>query len=164
MDRAALDAEIAAFLSSESDDDSAAGLGTRTVVGAKLEPALVAVSDGGSAPRVGPLTLVEQCCRVLAKNLHQLRTLDQMPEELAATVADMVETDRKMLHDDGLAVWLGAVVGMQFATCKPANVDRTKKVEHELCLRWAENITDRGLRHLATVHVTLLVVFFEMFP
>ena len=45
----------------------------------------------------------------------------------------------------GLAVWLGAVVGFQAGQLQGEQGDEE---DHELCLRWAESLTDRGMRHL----------------
>lgn len=109
LDLASLEADIASFLS-DSDDaaapaDSAAASTppispTRRNAGSpgRIVEAPGGGVDGGGG---GPLTLVESCCRCLAKNLQQLKALEQLPEDLAAAVGEAIEEDRRLLQDDG---------------------------------------------------------------
>ena len=72
--------------------------------------------------------------RLLARHLHALALLDDLPEHLAATVRDSIRRDRSLLGDDGLGVWLDAVL----------ETGDTR----QLSLRWAQGLTDSGLGQL----------------
>ena len=79
-------------------------------------------------------TLQELVCAFLARHLHTLALLDDLPEHLAATVRDSIRRDRSLLGDDGLGVWLDAVL----------ETGDTR----QLSLRWAQGLTDSGLGQL----------------
>ena len=82
----------------------------------------------------GVRTLQELVCAFLARHLHALALLDDLPEHLAATVRDSIRRDRSLLCDDGLGVWLDAVL----------ETGDTR----QLSLRWAQGLTDSGLGQL----------------
>ena len=79
-------------------------------------------------------TLQELVCAFLARHLHTLALLDDLPEHLAATVRASIRRDRSLLGDDGLGVWLDAVL----------ETGDTR----QLSLRWAQGLTDSGLGQL----------------
>ncbi len=147
MDRSALDDELADFFSSDEDDaepapepwtrpshegggetgTAAVAVAVRTTVAAPPPPSL-------SRSRGVP-TLQRRCCEWLARNLGALDDLDDLPEHLSSQVKDAIEADRRLLEDDGLEVWLAAVVKSGATTA--------------LCLRWASGLTDAGMVALA---------------
>lgn len=77
-------------------------------------------------------------CGVLARHLHLMDSLDDLPEHLAAEVRLAIQHDRRLLSDDGLSVWLDAVFAGRSAI--------------HLNLRWASSLSDEGLRGLAAQH------------
>eukprot|EP01043_Picozoa_sp_COSAG02_P018228 COSAG02_NODE_846_length_16565_cov_20.404627_6_plen_461_part_00 len=156
MDRSALDDELADFFSSEDEDDAAqpapeprtqTGLhegageaatvtGVVAVAGAMRTTAGVAPPPPPSLSRArGVPTLQRRCCEWLARNLGALDDLDDLPEHLSSQVKEAIEADRRLLEDDGLDVWLAAVVKSGATTA--------------LCLRWASGLTDVGMVALA---------------
>jgi len=91
------------------------------------------------APRAeqpaGALSLQQSCCAWLARNLQEIDALEDLPDHLAHMVRGFIQQDRRQLNDEGLVVWLEAVIAERAA-------------EH-LSLRWASSIGDLGLRVLA---------------
>ena len=87
--------------------------------------------EGGGVP-----SLQELCCEVLAKHLHAIGSLELLPDHLAELVRAAIQRDRRLIDDQGLAVWLGAVSRGGSTT--------------RLDLRWASSLTDHGLKMLAT--------------
>lgn len=144
MDRSALDAELADFFSSDEDGGTdlgsppePVGLSTRLSHGAaELEKARGDAASPAALPPPlsrarGAPTLQRRCCEWLARNLGALDDLDDLPEHLSSQVKDAIEADRRLLEDDGLEVWLAAVVKTGVTTA--------------LCLRWASGLTDAGM-------------------
>ena len=82
----------------------------------------------------GVRTLQDLVCTFLARHLHTLALLDDLPEHLASTVRASIRRDRSLLSDDGLGVWLDAVL----------ETGDTR----QLSLRWAQGLTDSGLGQL----------------
>jgi hypothetical protein len=85
-------------------------------------------------------TLQLLCCGVLARHLHELDSLDDLPYHLAAEVRGAIQRDRRLLSDDGLAVWMDAVF---------ASAEARHAAQRRLNLRWAASLTDGGLGVLA---------------
>ena len=73
-----------------------------------LQAERLTLSPPATSGRVG--TLQELVCTFLARHLHTLALLDDLPEHLAATVRASIRRDRSLLSDDGLGVWLDAVL------------------------------------------------------
>ena len=82
-------------------------------------------------------SLQELCCGILARHLHQLESLDDLPDHLASLIRNAIQQDRRLLNDEGLRVWVEAVV---------AN-GQTRNIS----LRWSSNVTDHGLTVLASM-------------
>lgn len=97
-----------------------------------LQAERLTLSPPAASGRVG--TLQELVCTFLARHLHTLALLDDLPEHLAATVRASIRRDRSLLSDDGLGVWLDAVL----------ETGDTR----QLSLRWAQGLTDSGLGQL----------------
>ena len=76
-------------------------------------------------------------CQVIAQHLHQIESLDDLPDHLASVVRSAIQQDRRLLSDDALAVWLSAASRGGSAT--------------RLNLRWASSLSDEGMRVLATI-------------
>ena len=91
-----------------------------------------------SPPAGGVRTLQELVCAFLARHLHTLALLDDLPEHLAATVRASIRRDRSLLSDDGLGVWLDALL----------ETGDTSGDGRQLSLRWAQGLTDSGLGQL----------------
>ena len=149
MDRSALEAELGDFFSSSDDDEAPERREPepepepeqRPAAGAAPSAAAAAAASAASAlpPPLsrgrGVPTLQRRCCEWLARNLGALDDLDDLPEHLSAQVIEAIEADRRLLEDDGLDVWLAAVVSSGATTA--------------LCLRWASGLTDAGMVALA---------------
>lgn len=85
-------------------------------------------------------SLVTLCCSWLARYLHAIESLDALPPHLASEVRAAIERDRRLLSDDGLGVWLDAVLGDE---------SRARNLRQRLSLRWASALGDEGLRQFA---------------
>ena len=83
----------------------------------------------------GVPSLQELTSHALARNLHQLDSLNDLPEHLSALVRGAIQRDRRLLKDDSISVWLSAAIDSGTA--------------RRLNLRWASSITDDALRTLA---------------
>ena len=160
MDRAGLDAELADFFSSDEEvvTPSPAPLGYSGVGAQRPNYQFPRGSAGAAAAAVaarGPLvlppaapppptsqvgrgvpTLQACCCSWLARHLHLIDDLDDLPPHLKDLVLAAIEADRRLLDDAGLAVWLGAVLNGCGTTTR-------------LCLRWASGLTDASILTLA---------------
>jgi len=86
-----------------------------------------------AAPSAGVPSLQALLCHWLAKNLHVIEALDDLPPHLADLVRTEIRADRSLLRDDAVAVWLEAI-----------DFDA-----RHLSLRWASNLTDAGLFTIA---------------
>lgn len=73
-------------------------------------------------------------CRLLAKHLHHVESLDVLPDHLLSIVRESIQQDRRLLSDDGLGVWLSAVSRGGTAT--------------NLNLRWCSSLSDEGMQVL----------------
>ena len=76
-------------------------------------------------------SLQEQVCAFLARHLHTIALLDDLPEHLGSAVRTVIQRDRSLLSDDGLGLWLDAVL--------------ESGDTRQLSLRWAQALTDSGL-------------------
>ena len=150
MDRRVLDAELADFFSSDDEVST-------SVAPSEPEPESTKLARNSNAGRSchsrstgraalaappppltrarGVPTLQRRCCEWLARNLGALDDLDDLPEHLSSQVKDAIEADRRLLEDDGMDVWLAAVLKTGATTA--------------LCLRWASGLTDAGMVALA---------------
>ena len=143
-----LDEELADFFSSDDEGRDAPSEpepeSTNLVRNSNAGPSCHSGSTGRAALAAPPPplrrargvpTLQRRCCEWLARNLGALDDLDDLPDHLSSQVKDAIEADRRLLEDDGLDVWLAAVVKTGAATA--------------LCLRWASGLTDAGMAALA---------------
>jgi len=81
-------------------------------------------------------TLQELTCSVLARHLHQLDSLEDLPDHLATLVRNAIQDDHRLLKDESIKVWLSAA--MDAGTARRLN------------LRWAAALTDGALHTLAS--------------
>ena len=88
-------------------------------------------------------SLQELVCGVLASHLDCFESLDVLPEHLAAVVRAHIQRDRRLLRDEGIAVWVEAVMAATSPGTGPSASAR------KLNLRWAASLTDDGLKLLA---------------
>ena len=104
-----------------------------TVDTAALPPWASPKAAALAAPSAGVPSLQALLCHWLAKNLHVIEALDDLPPHLADLVRTEIRADRSLLRDDAVAVWLEAI-----------DFDA-----RHLSLRWASNLTDAGLFTIA---------------
>jgi hypothetical protein len=146
MDRRLLDADIDDFFSSDDEEvprrDPAAAADwvvpsclPADLACARSAPAVDSAPPPAAHRGRGVITLQQRCCEWLARHLHMIDRLDELPEHLADMVAAAIESDRRLLDDQGLDVWLGAVLDGGRTTA--------------LCLRWAAGLTDTAVSVLA---------------
>lgn len=81
-------------------------------------------------------SLQELVCTTLARHLHQLESLDDLPDHLALLVRGTIQRDQRLLKDENIKVWLSAAVDAGTA--------------RRLNLRWASALTDEALKTLAS--------------
>lgn len=81
-------------------------------------------------------SLQELVCTTLARHLHQLESLDDLPDHLALLVRGTIQRDQRLLKDENIKVWLSAAVDAGTA--------------RRLNLRWASALTDEALQTLAS--------------
>jgi hypothetical protein len=75
-------------------------------------------------------------CTTLARHLHHLESLDDLPDHLALLVRGTIQRDQRLLKDENIKVWLSAAVDAGTA--------------RRLNLRWASALTDEALKTLAS--------------
>ena len=91
------------------------------------------VEQDAAAPTAagGVPSLQKLICGFLARHLHAIAVLEDLPQHLADEVRAAIQRDRSLLDDDGLGVWLDAVL--------------TSGDTRQLSLRWAQSLGDGGL-------------------
>ena len=113
------------------------------------EPLIIGVDDieplppwEASNPKAATVpSLQELVCGVLASHLNCFESLDVLPEHLASVVRAQIQRDRRLLSDDGISVWVEAVMA--------ATSSGTSAGARKLNLRWASSLTDDGLKLLS---------------
>ncbi len=99
------------------------------------EERVLAPWEGRRVSQPGVPSLQDICCGVLARHLYALESLDYLPDHLSCKVRSAIQNDRRLISDDGLAVWLDAALASGNA--------------RRINLRWASSLTDAGLSVLA---------------
>ncbi len=99
------------------------------------EERVLAPWEGRRVSQLGVPSLQDICCGVLARHLYALESLDYLPDHLSCKVRSAIQNDRRLISDDGLAVWLDAALASGNA--------------RRINLRWASSLTDAGLSVLA---------------
>ena len=130
---------------------------------AELEPLPPWVSKAAPAAPGVP-SLQDLICSVLAQHLHEMESLDYLPDHLASSVRAAIQRDRRLLGDNGIGIWLESVA--MGGTARRLNLRWASKLTNvalvtlsqgdswcanllELDLGFCEGIGDEGLQALA---------------